>query len=94
MVLLRDRKANCVDYSTFMAAAALSLGITDVYFKAVGNEAGQYIHVYPVIDGVIYDLTINQEQTGLEESQRNGHITGRLGFEVQHKFSIIQKVCN
>jgi hypothetical protein len=59
--VLRTGRANCVDYSVFMGTIAKILGY-DVTLVICDFDGTGYSHVYPLIDGVPYDLTIGQSE--------------------------------
>lgn len=81
---LRDKSANCVDYTIFCGALAKCAGLNVVIriVRCPGQKT--YGHVYPVINNTPMDITIGQDQTGKErEIRKEGNIP-ILGVEVPY----------
>lgn len=70
--VIKDQRANCVDYSVFVASLLMKLGY-NVSFKVVKfGEDEDFSHVYLMIDGIgVIDLVPSQNQSGLEHLLRN-----------------------
>lgn len=66
---LKDRRANCVDYTVFFSAFLRALRVPHV-IRMVSfdpNNPGAFSHIYPVtLDGVVFDVVPGQDQTGRE----------------------------
>ena len=67
--LLEDARGNCVDYTVFLGALALSLGL-DLTLVVASYDGKNYGHIYPVINNVPFDLVLMQEQSGNEAAKR------------------------
>ena len=81
---LRDKSANCVDYTVFIAAIAKCAGL-DVIIRIVQCEGHKnYGHVYPIINNTPLDVTIGQDQTGREREIRKETNLPILGVEVPY----------
>jgi hypothetical protein len=88
---LRDKSANCVDYTVFCGALAKCAGLNIVIriVRCPGQKT--FGHVYPIINNTPLDITIGQDQTGKErEIRKNGNVA-ILGVEVPYleKFDIL-----
>lgn len=66
---LRDKAANCVDYTVLICCLALHW-TNDVKFELAAYNDGDFTHVYPVIDGRPVDVVPDQNQTGRERVER------------------------
>lgn len=66
---LKDRRANCVDYTVFLSAFLRALKVPHV-IRMVSfdrNNPGAFSHIYPVtLDGVVMDVVGGQDQNGFE----------------------------
>jgi hypothetical protein len=66
---LKDRRANCVDYTVFLSAFLRAMDV-DHIIRMVSfdkNNPRAYSHIYPLtINGVALDAVYGQDQNGLE----------------------------
>lgn len=60
---LKDGRANCVDYSTAIASlgVAMNLPTALVMCSTDPNEPKNFNHIFALVDGVPFDLVINQD---------------------------------
>jgi len=59
--ILRDKVANCVDYSTTLAAFCIYLNIPCAFVLASFDDSRNYSHVYLLVNGVLpIDCVIGQ----------------------------------
>ena len=88
---LRDKSANCVDYTIFIGsiARAVDLKVEVKIIQLPGQN--QFTHVYPVVNNTPIDVTIGQDQSGKERETRVHQNLGILGVEVPNikSFSIL-----
>lgn len=70
--LIADKKANCVDYTIFIASIAKVLGLPVVIRIARFSGYEVFTHVYPIIDGVVMDMVLGQEN-GVQTFPQIGH---------------------
>lgn len=65
---LKDRRANCVDYTVFMSAFLRALKVPhSIRMTQTDEENNGYNHIYIVLpDGTALDPVINQAQDGTE----------------------------
>jgi len=82
--VLRDERANCVDYTVILAAVAKALGLPVTIRIVKFSPDKNFSHVYPIIDGVPVDLVIGQDQTGKEYLQRQNKNFDHFGSEVEY----------
>lgn len=70
---LMDQRANCVDYTVFIASIARNLGlpVTIRIVQLPGQK--NFGHVFPIVDGVIIDVVPGQAQDGSEFMTRQHH---------------------
>jgi len=63
---LKDKRANCVDYSTAISsiAVAMNLPAALVMCSTDPSQPENYNHIFALIDGVPFDLVINQDHIG------------------------------
>jgi len=61
---IRDKRANCVDYTVMLAAIARACGLPVTIRIVKFSPDKNFSHVYPIINGVPVDLVIGQDQTG------------------------------
>lgn len=88
---LRDKSANCVDYTVFLGALAKCAGL-NVVVRIVRCEGQKnFGHVYPIINNTPMDVTIGQDQTGREREIRKDASVPILGVEVPYleKYDIL-----
>jgi len=72
---LRDKRGNCVDYTVLIGAIATAAGIP-VIIKVVALEPdGEFVHVYPVVNGFSCDVVPFQKQDGTEYLTRDPNAT-------------------
>lgn len=67
--MLKDRRANCVDYTTFISAFLRALKVPHIIRMASfdPNNPRAYSHIYPLTqNGLILDVVPGQDQNGLE----------------------------
>lgn len=81
---LRQARANCVDYTIFMAALASCAGLPVVIRIVKFQPDKNFTHVYPVIAGTPVDLVIGQRQDGTEYQRRQNINFVHFGEEVPH----------
>ncbi len=65
---LKDRRANCVDYTVFLSAFLRALKVPHLIRMVQTDEEGDgFNHIYVVLsDGTALDAVINQSQDGTE----------------------------
>jgi len=82
--LAEDRRANCVDYTIFIAAVCLYLGfpVTIRIVKLEGQK--NFGHVYPVVNGQVLDVVPGQNQNGNEWATRKFNSRPILSFELPY----------
>ena len=84
--LLKDRVANCVDYTVFVSAFLRRLNIPHK-IRMVSFEAGQpqaYSHIYPVtLNDIVLDVVYGQDQHGGEQhkKKRTPYFNHEVPFE-------------
>jgi hypothetical protein len=59
--ILSDRRANCVEYTTAIGAFCLSAGLPCEFVAASFSSPGAFTHIFPVVNGLPFDLCIGQE---------------------------------
>jgi len=80
---LRDKAANCVDYTILIGAVAARAGLP-VIVRIVQLPGQQsYGHVYPVVNGVAVDVVPCQDQTGREVFTRHPWTQPSVGSELK-----------
>lgn len=66
---LKDRRANCVDYTVFFSAFLRALNVPHI-IRMVSfdpNNPGAFSHIYPLtLDGIVFDVVPGQDQNGRE----------------------------
>lgn len=82
--IMRDKAANCVDYTILIGAICKAAGLS-VTIRIVKINQDQYQHVYPIINATPIDVTITQDQTGKERETRLNHSIGLVGVEFPYK---------
>ena len=65
-VTIRDKKANCVDYTILQSALLSLMKIPHIYRMVSFDRSKELEHIYIVADGKILDPVINQKQDGTE----------------------------
>jgi len=88
---LRDKSANCVDYTIFLGALAKCAGLNVVVRIVRCDGQKNFGHVYPIINNTPMDVTIGQDQTGQEREIRKEGNVPILGVEVPYleKYDIL-----
>lgn len=82
--VLRDKSANCVDYTIFIGALAKCAGLNVVIRIVQCPGQKSYGHVYPIVNNTPMDITIGQDQSGSEREIRKGGSVPILGVEVPY----------
>lgn len=82
--LVRDGKANCVDYSIFIASIANAAGLPVVLRIAQLPGQDNFGHVYPIVYGVPMDVVIGQREDGTEYLHRNAYNLPKIGVELPY----------
>jgi transglutaminase-like putative cysteine protease len=82
--VLRDRRANCVDYTIFIGAMCAQLGLPVTVRIVRFGGAPNFGHVYPIVNGYPVDVVPGQEQTGKEHKQRKNGVQPKIGVEVPY----------
>lgn len=67
--ILKTRRANCVDYSVLGCALALYYGLP-CEIGVFSEDAVNFLHVAPIIDGKLVDVVPVQNQKGKEAQTR------------------------
>jgi hypothetical protein len=80
---LRDSVGNCVDYSILLGSVARAAGLPVVLRLVKFKPETDFVHVYPVINGVPIDLVMGQSQDGSERQKRRKIIFDHFGEEVE-----------
>lgn len=84
---LKDRKANCVDYTVFISAFLRAMGVPHI-IRMVSfdqNNPKSYQHIYPLTaKGVIMDVVYGQDQFGAEglkdPAERKSHFNQEVPY--------------
>lgn len=87
--VMRDGRANCASYTIFLASLGKYRNNAITLCLVNFEQGAPYTHIFPMIDGTIYDLTIGQDQQGLEPSKRKKGAAPVIGKTA--KFAQIQK---
>ena len=89
---LRDKAANCVDYTVLIGAIAKRAGlpVTVRIVQLPGQQS--YGHVYPVVNGIAIDVVPGQNQNGMEAITRQPYAAPRVGSELKFIRNIDLKV--
>jgi hypothetical protein len=82
--LLKDKRANCVDYTVLICCVAKRMGL-NAAFELAGYSGPDFQHVYPVINGVVVDVVPDQMQDGSEFFVRRSNFLPKLGALKRHK---------
>lgn len=80
---LRDGAGNCVDYTIFLGAVCHAAGLPVVIRLVKFKPDTDFVHVYPVINGVPVDLVIGQRQDGTEKTNRQNNFFDHFGEQVE-----------
>lgn len=82
--LVRDERANCVDYTVFIGAIANMLGLPVVLRIVQLPGQSNFGHVYPIVDGVAIDVVPAQREDGKEYLYRLPGTKPVIGHEVEY----------
>lgn len=80
---LKERRANCVDYTVLICATALRMGAS-TGFELAAYQTPDFTHVYPLVNGVVVDCVPDQVQNGLEILLRRTNFLPKLGALERH----------
>ncbi len=83
--LLKDRRANCVDYTMFISAFLRALKVPHIIRMASfdPNNPRAFSHIYPLTqNGLILDVVPGQDQNGLEFKKKPSERTFIFNKEV------------
>jgi len=79
--LILDARANCVDYSVFIAAMAVAAKMPVYLCLASYPGSPHFTHVFPEVNGIIADVVPGQDQRGREYLTRTLNAP-RVGYTV------------
>jgi len=82
--LIRDGRANCVQYTIAIGAVFLALNRPVTIRTVAYKNARQFDHVYPIINGIACDVVIGQRQGGDEHLFRKIGQLPTIGHELPY----------
>lgn len=59
--MLADRRGNCVEYTTAIGTFCVAADLPCVFRSVSFTTPRAYVHVFPLVDGLPFDLVIGQE---------------------------------
>lgn len=80
---LMDQRANCVDYTVYIASIAHALGLPVVVRIVQLQGQNNYGHVYPIVNGNVIDVVPGQFEDGTEFMNRV-HKYPKVGYTWPH----------
>lgn len=88
---LRDKAANCVDYTVLIGAIAKRAGLPVVIRIVQLPGQSNFGHVYPVVNGTAIDVVPVQDQSGAEALKRHPWTQPKVGVELKYlsKFDVV-----
>jgi len=89
---LRDKAANCVDYTVLIGAVAKRAGLPVTVRIVQLPGQNSYGHVYPVVNGIAVDVVPCQDQTGREPLTRHPWTQPSVGSELKFLSKFDQEV--
>lgn len=79
---IRERTANCVDYTVLICSICSCAGLHCV-IRCVAFKPGENLsHVYPMVNGRAIDVVPGQKQDGTERITRKGKKTVVIGYQL------------
>lgn len=80
--IVRNRKANCTQYSTIISSVLLNLSIPHK-FRLIDQDGGGYSHVYIIVNDIVLDAVIGQAQN---DSDTFGNRKNISTFDQEYNF--------
>lgn len=80
---IRENAGNCVDYTIILGSICHCAGLPVTIRLVKFQPDTDFVHVYPIINGVPIDLVIGQRQDGTEKTSRQNKNFDHLGEQVK-----------